>query len=201
MAVFGSSPRHWSEGPDDIIRLDSEEDHYSIQGRTLFDSVYSIDDKACRLDSSAIGVASLSLRDISDAYGFSLAYLGDYLVQIGLRPPIEVDIKLGDLLTGEQLYSVLEAVNTLDPSEANMDYDSTFAVELAEELDIPMSKIIKICEDEGFHLPYGRKSMLHRAAVDRITEIVSLEESDQEMEEEDEKNDHSSVHIQDILSY
>jgi hypothetical protein len=201
--IFSTSTqreRHWSDGPDDVVHLESEEDFYSIKGRTLFDSVYSIDEKAHSIDTSSIGIASLTLRDISEVYGFSLAYLGDYLMQIGLRPPIEVDIKLGDMLTGEQLYTVLEAVNTLDPSDANMDYDSIFVIELAEELGIPIKRIMDICEEQGFHMPFGKRSLLHQAAVDRIIEIVSLQDS-QEDDEEDGRREDNSISIGDILSY
>ena len=48
-----------------------------------------------------------------------MAFIGDYLVQMGCQPPIDIDAKLSNLLTGSQIYSLMEALNTLDAYESN----------------------------------------------------------------------------------
>ena len=71
----------------------------------------------------------------------------------------------------------MEAINTLDPFESNIDYDSVSARELADEIGIPYSRMVKICERERFNLPFGLESILHRSVVDKITEISSYDDN------------------------
>ena len=65
---------------------------------------------------------------------------------MGCKPPIDINAKLGTLLTGEQIYSLLQAVNTLDPFDSNLEYDTVPVEELAEDLGISSNRILKILE-------------------------------------------------------
>jgi len=108
---------------------------------SLFDSLYDID------DSNAEGTAaSLTLSDISESSCFSLSFLGDFLVQMGCKPPIDINAKLGNLLTGEQIFTLLQAINTLDPFDSNLEYDTVPVEELAEDLGISSNRILKILD-------------------------------------------------------
>ena len=86
-------------------------------------------------------ISTQTLRDIAESYMFSLSYLGDYLCELGVEPPIDVDVQIGDLVTSEQAYILLEALTTLDPYEANIDYDSVRCVLVLYSLhyNIPFS--------------------------------------------------------------
>jgi hypothetical protein len=153
----------------------------AITGRETFDG-----------PSDKFFISDLTLREISEAYQFSLSYLGDYVVQLGCQPPIDVDTKVSNLLLGEQIYSLLEAINSLDPAESHCEYDSLTIGELADELDISMGKMMKICQNEKVNLPFGLETTLHTSVVERIREVQTYDEyvdEDEDDEDEDGERD------------
>ena len=138
---------------------------------SLFDSLYDID------DSNAEGTAaSLTLSDISESSCFSLSFLGDFLVQMGCKPPIDINAKLGNLLTGEQIFTLLQAINTLDPFDSNLEYDSVPVDELAEELGVSTNRILKILESKNINLPFGLDTVLHSSIIDSVKNSVDDDE-------------------------
>ena len=138
---------------------------------SLFDSLYEID------DSNAEGTAaSLTLSDLSESSCFSLSFLGDFLVQMGCKPPIDINAKLGNLLTGEQIFTLLQAINTLDPFDSNLEYDSVPVDELAEELGVSTNRILKILESKNINLPFGLDTVLHSSIIDSVKSSVDDDE-------------------------
>ena len=121
-------------------------------------------------------ISELTLRDISETYHFSLSYLGDFVVQLGCKPPIDVDTKIGNVLMGEQIFSLLQALNSLDPAESHCDYDSTTPYELADELDISLGRMLKICQNEQVNLPFGFHTVLHKSVVAHIRDVYDYDE-------------------------
>ena len=131
-------------------------------------------------------ISEMTLREISEAYQFSLSYLGDFVVQLGCQPPIDVDTNVGNYLVGEQVYSLLQAVNSLDPVESHCEYDSLTVRELADELDVSMGRMMKICQSERVNLPFGLDTTLHTAVVERIREVHQYDEYiESELEDDD----------------
>lgn len=129
-------------------------------------------------NSKYYSISDLNLQEIADATSFSLDYLGDFMIQLGCPAPLNKDEKIGNLLTGNQVYELLEAVNTLDPYDADIGYDSVSVKELAEELDVNINRILKIIERENFHLPFGLDTVLHRDCIDRVKNIIDYNEYD-----------------------
>ena len=127
-------------------------------------------------NSKYYSISDLSLQEISDATSFSLDYLGDFMIQLGCPAPLNIDEKIGNLLTGNQVYELLEAINTLDPYDADIGYDSVSVKELADELDVNINRILKIIGRENFHLPYGLETVLHRDCIERIKNIIDYNE-------------------------
>ena len=117
-------------------------------------------------------IASDSLRDISDAYDFSLSYLGDLVVQMGAATPVDIDIPVSSYLTGEQIYTLLQSVNSLDPSEVGLEYDTLSAREVCEQTGMTTAKLLRICSTEGLNLPFGLDSVLHASVVERILAVA-----------------------------
>lgn len=138
---------------------------------SLFNSLYDIDDT-----NSEGTAASLTLSDISESSCFSLSFLGDFLVQMGCKAPIDINAKLGNLLTGEQIFSLLQAINTLDPFDSNLEYDSLPVDELADELGISANRILKILESKEVNLPYGLDTVLHSSVIESVKS--SIEDDD-----------------------
>jgi len=152
----------YNESKDQII---TEE---QIKGEVpLFDSLYNND----IIDGEG-SAAYLTLNDISESSCFSLSFLGDFLVQMGCKPPIDINAKLGNLLTGEQIYTLLQAINTLDPFDSNLEYDTVPVEELAEDLGISSNRILKILESKNINLPYGLDTVLHSSILDSVKTSV-----------------------------
>ena len=91
---------------------------------------------------------------------------------MGCKPPIDINAKLGNLLTGEQIYTLLQAINTLDPFDSNLEYDTVPVEELAEDLGISSNRILKILESKNINLPYGLDTVLHSSILDSVKTSV-----------------------------
>lgn len=172
---FSSRPS-WLDRPDEEVIEKFETGGYPDGVESLFDSVYN---SKSSIDDRALSISQFTLREISESYGFSLDYLGDYVTQLGNEPPIDIDSRLGDLLNGEQIYTLLEAITSLDPFDSNISYDTVSLADLAEELDSTVEDIIKTCAKESFNLPFGTETYLHNSVVSRIRDIYSFDRNDE----------------------
>jgi len=148
--------------------------------------------------------SQLTLRDISESLQFSLNFLGDFVVQMGIEAPINVDMKLGDMMTGDQIYTLLQAVNTLDPFDSDTGYDVGMNVEeVAEELEISLDTIVKIIEKEKLNLPFGIKTVLHSSAIEKIRSVYEFDceqnSAENEDGEDDDEDDTESVHSDSVI--
>ena len=183
---------NWAKREDEEEVIYKEGDNSMITDEqlrgevSLFESLYNIDD-----DKGQGTAASLSLSDISESSCFSLSFLGDFLVQMGCKAPIDINAKLGNLLTGEQIFTLLQAINTLDPFDSNLEYDTVPIDELAEELGISSNRILKILEAKDINLPFGLDTILHSSLIESVkssvedgdfpdTEYIDVEEGQQE---------------------
>ena len=130
------------------------------------------------IDDSDHSISQMSVREISEAYQFSISFLGDFMIQLGCREPLDVDSKISNLLTGEQIFSLLNALTTLDAYESNAGYDSMTLQELAVSLDVTKDRILRIAKKENLNLPFGLDTVLHLSLVDKIRNGVQFDEYD-----------------------
>lgn len=99
----------WKRNDDEEVIVRIVEDSILPSGYSLFDDAYTIK----TLDGTAdkYSVSELTLREISEAYQFSLMFLGDFVVQQGCQPPIDVDTKLSNILMADQVGHVIRGHN------------------------------------------------------------------------------------------
>ena len=178
--LWSAIEKNWwddDEESEDIVHL-SDENKACMQGGdlNLFDQLPNRPNWFGNLGNDKSTVAMQTLREISESYLFSLSFLGDYVVQLGVRPPVDVDAKVGDFLTSEQAFSLLEALTSLDPYESNIEYDSLAARELAKELGMSTEDFCFICDAERLNLPYGMDTVLHQSVVEKIREVVEYDD-------------------------
>jgi hypothetical protein len=116
--IYAEGSKEWwdADEDDDLVYL-SDENKACMQGGdlNLFDQLPNRQNWFGSLGQDGSSLSMQSLREISESYLFSLSFLGDYVVQLGVRPPVDVDARIGDLLTSEQAFSLLEALTSLDP--------------------------------------------------------------------------------------
>ena len=113
---------------------------------SLFD--YRMDDLNNRRV-EAFSISKQSLRAISESYQFSLAYLSDFVTELGCSLPLDIDTSISNILTGEQIYTLLQALTSLEPYDSNAGYDTVSISELADVFNVSVEEVIKICKDEG----------------------------------------------------
>ena len=161
-----------------IILPDSASDFYKTD-MPLFDALYNSDSSSdSASENMKHSIAQMSVREIADSYQFSLPFLGDFMVQLGCACPLDIDVRISTLLTGEQIFSVLNALNTLDAYETNAGYDSMSLLELADSLRLSKEKMLRIARVEGVNLPFGMATILHLSVVDKIKKRIDSEEED-----------------------
>ena len=101
-----------------------------------------------------------SLREISMDFQVPICYLGDVLCSWGVPPPIDPNTMLGDMVTGEQAFAILEAIHTLDVGSLNDRYADFDLATLCNEYDIELSDGFELAIKEGWNLPFGVRTFL-----------------------------------------
>jgi hypothetical protein len=89
----------------------------------------------------------------------------------GVPIPINIDDRLGDLVTGEQAFALLEAVNSLDVAQLHDRYSNTSLLTLCYEWDIDLQKAFEMAMKEGWSLPFGVQTCLR---VEQESELLRV---------------------------
>jgi hypothetical protein len=176
-SAIKSTESAWKVNGDVLTIQMPDPGESTIEDTSLFDQLYSEDYNDA---SAAHAISKLSLLEISNSYQFSLAYLGDFVAKMGCPVPLDVDIKVGDMLTGEQVYTLLTALNSLDPAESYCGYESSPTLyELAESLGLSTMRIETLCLQykEDIQFPYGGETTLHSSVIERIKRLVEMGET------------------------
>eukprot|EP00636_Phaeomonas_parva_P017510 CAMPEP_0118877012 /NCGR_PEP_ID=MMETSP1163-20130328/17473_1 /TAXON_ID=124430 /ORGANISM="Phaeomonas parva, Strain CCMP2877" /LENGTH=333 /DNA_ID=CAMNT_0006812679 /DNA_START=192 /DNA_END=1193 /DNA_ORIENTATION=+ len=100
------------------------------------------------------------LCDIAEDYGFPLDFVFEALTKWGVPPPILPEARLGDLVTADQAFALLEALNTLDRSDVHDDYIEETLDELAEEYGVGIGEIFQACGENRLNLSNGMRTRL-----------------------------------------
>jgi hypothetical protein len=101
-----------------------------------------------------------TLVEICSDYSVPISYLADVLCMWGVPIPINIYDRLGDLVTGEQAFAIVEAVNTLDVAALHDRYSNTNLQQLCYEWDIDLQDAFEMAMKEGWSLPFGVETCL-----------------------------------------
>ena len=116
-----------------------------------------------------------TLKEISLDYQVPICYLADVLVGWGVPPPIDPNILLGDMVTGEQAFAILEAIHTLDVGALNDRYSNFDLMGLCNEYEIELKDAFELAVKEGWNLPFGVRTFLR---VEQEEELIQKFASD-----------------------
>jgi hypothetical protein len=86
-------------------------------------------------------------------------------------PPISVGDRLGDLVTGEQAFAVLEAVNSLDVAAVQDRYSNANLLSLCDEHGVDLQVAFEFCVREGWNLPFGVQTCLRVEQEDELLRV------------------------------
>ena len=113
-----------------------------------------------------------TLSEITTDYSVPICYLADVLCMWGVPVPINPQDRLGDLVTGEQAFAILEAVNSLDVSALHDRYSNTSLLNLCAEWDIDLQKAFELAVKEGWSLPFGVQTCLRVEQEDELLRVL-----------------------------
>eukprot|EP00559_Dactyliosolen_fragilissimus_P000588 CAMPEP_0184865330 /NCGR_PEP_ID=MMETSP0580-20130426/17723_1 /TAXON_ID=1118495 /ORGANISM="Dactyliosolen fragilissimus" /LENGTH=317 /DNA_ID=CAMNT_0027364485 /DNA_START=166 /DNA_END=1119 /DNA_ORIENTATION=- len=119
----------------------------------------SIENPSAMRESGFLG--DCTLQEIAIDYQVPICYLADVLVGWGVQPPIDtLSTLLGDMVTGEQAFAILEAIHTLDVGELNERYSNMDLITLCQEYDIDLMKGFSYAVTQKWNLPFGVRTFL-----------------------------------------
>ena len=114
-----------------------------------------------------------TLREISGDFQVPICYLADVLCTWGVPVPINVDERLGDMVTGEMAFAMAEAVHSIDVGEIYDAYSSFDLAGLCFEYDIELKDAFDFVIKEGWNLPFGVKTHLRTDQEDKLLQTLS----------------------------
>jgi hypothetical protein len=164
-----SNAPEWTKRPNEIV---IEDDTLKKPSQSIFDSV-SPTEHLKGNDNKLYSISYLTLQEVSEVFHFSLSYLGDYLIQIGCRPPINIDIELHTFINADQMRLLLTALMTLNADDANKGYMTHTLSELASAYNVSVSHVVDTCNKYGFNLPFGNQTILHESVIENLKGIYS----------------------------
>ncbi|GAX19470.1 hypothetical protein FisN_19Hh045 [Fistulifera solaris] len=112
-----------------------------------------------------------TLQEICTDYSVPICYIADVLCMWGTEPPIHVHDRLGDLVTGEQAFALLEAVNSLDVAALQDRYSNQSLWQVCQEWEIDLAQGFQMAMTEGWSLPFGVHTNLR---VEQENELIRV---------------------------
>lgn len=112
-----------------------------------------------------------TLREISLDYSIPIPYLADVVSGWGAPVPIDPNARLGDMVTGEQAFALLEAIHTLDVADLHGRYSEMDLMGLCDIYDIDPVDAFEFCVERGWGLPFGVRTFLR---VDQEEELLDV---------------------------
>jgi len=114
-----------------------------------------------------------TLQEIASDYSVPICYLADVLCTWGVPIPINVHDRLGDLVTGEQAFALVEAVNSLDMGYLNDRYSNYSLMQLCIEFDMELKEVFEFAMKEGWSLPFGVRTNLRVEQEEEVLRVLS----------------------------
>ena len=92
----------------------------------------------------------------------------------GVPVPINPTDRLGDLVTGEQAFALVEAVNSLDMGYLNDRYSNQNIMQVCDGWDIDIKDAFEFAMKEGWSLPFGVRTNLRVEQEDELLRVFSI---------------------------
>jgi hypothetical protein len=124
-----------------------------------------------------------TLEEIATDYSVPICYLADVLCMWGVPVPINFQDRLGDLVTGEQAFAIVEAVNSLDIAALHDRYSNQNLVQICAEWDMDLQAVFEMAMKEGWSLPFGVQTCLRVEQEEELLRVLSPGAFAQEEEE------------------
>jgi hypothetical protein len=101
-----------------------------------------------------------TIKEIAHDFQVPIPYLADVLCGWGVPPPIDCDAPIGDMVTGEHCFAILEAIHTLDIGVLHDKYSNFDMMSLCDEFGIDLKDAFQLAIKENWNLPFGVQTHL-----------------------------------------
>jgi biotin carboxyl carrier protein len=112
-----------------------------------------------------------TLQEIATDYSVPVCYLADVLCMWGVPIPINIHDRLGDLVTGEQAFAIVEAIYSLDVSALHDRYSNQSLMSVCDDYGIDLKDGFEMAMKEGWSLPFGVQTCLR---VEQEEELIRV---------------------------
>jgi hypothetical protein len=102
--------------------------------------------------------------------------LADVLCTWGVPPPIDCNIPIGDMITGEHCFAILEAIHTLDIGGLHDRYSNLDMISLCDEYEIDLKKAFELAIKENWNLPFGVQTHLRVEQEEQMLQELASDE-------------------------
>ena len=113
-----------------------------------------------------------TLAEVAQDYSVPVCYLADVLCTWGVPVPISVYERLGDMVTGEQAFSILEAILTLDVAALQDRYSNNNIMEVCSYYDVDLRDAFQMAVKEGWSLPFGVQTCLRVEQEEELLRVL-----------------------------
>lgn len=114
-----------------------------------------------------------TLTEIALDYSVPICYLADVMCMWGVPVPIDINARLGDLVTGEQAFALVEAVNSMDVGALQDRYSNQNLMQICDEWEIDIRDGFAFAMKEGWSLPFGVRTILRQEQEDELLRVFS----------------------------
>ena len=114
-----------------------------------------------------------TLQEIAMDYSIPICYLADVLCMWGVPVPINVQDRLGDLVTGEQAFAVAEAVYSMDVGALQDRYSNQNLLQVCYEWDVDLKDAFEFAMKEGWSLPFGVQTHLRVEQEEELLRVLA----------------------------
>jgi hypothetical protein len=114
-----------------------------------------------------------TISEIAMDYSVPICYLADVLCIWGVPVPINIHERLGDLITGEQAFALVEAVYSLDVGVLQDRYSNQSMVQVCDDWDIAIADAFQFAMQNGWSLPFGVQTNLRVEQEEELLRVFS----------------------------
>jgi hypothetical protein len=112
-----------------------------------------------------------TLQEIAQDYSVPICYLADVLCMWGVPVPINIRDRLGDLVTGEQAFAIIEAIYSLDVGSLHDRYSNDNVLTICDYWEIDLKDAFEFAMKEGWSLPFGVQTHLRAEQEDELMRV------------------------------
>ena len=113
-----------------------------------------------------------TLKEIAMDYSVPICYLADVIASWGVPVPIDPLGRLGDMVTGEQAFAILEAIHTLDIAALHERYSEDNMMNICDYYDIDLKEAFEFAMRRGWALPFGVRTFLRVEQEEELLEAL-----------------------------